>query len=65
MGGSLKESMARVEEEFIRRVLKEHGGNRTQSAKSMGISRQALTEKLKKYKIGRKFASTLQGKKPS
>ena len=65
MGSSLKESMARVEEEFIRRVLKEHGGNRTQSAKSMGISRQALTEKLKKYKIGRKFASTLQGEKPS
>ena len=64
IGGSLKEAMARVEEEYIRRVLKEHGGNRTQSAKSMGISRQALTEKLKKYKIGRKFGNTFQGEKP-
>ncbi len=55
VGGTLKEAMAIVEEQFIRRVLKEHGNNRTQSAKALGISRQALTEKLRKYRIGRKY----------
>lgn len=59
-GGTLKEAMAIVEEQFIRRGLKEHGNNRTQTAKALGISRQALTEKLRKYRIGRKY-ETLPG----
>jgi len=55
--GPLKEMMARVEEQYIRRVLKEHGDNRTAASKSLGISRQALTEKLRKYKIGPRYGS--------
>lgn len=58
MHGTLREVLGRLEEQYIRRVLKEHGNNRTQSAKSLGISRQALTEKLRKYKIGPRYADT-------
>jgi two-component system, NtrC family, response regulator HydG len=45
----LKEVMSRLEEQYIRRVLREHGDNRTHTAKALGISRQALTEKLRRY----------------
>ena len=47
--GELKETMARLEEQYIVRALKEHGGNRTKTAATLGISRQALTVKLGRY----------------
>ncbi len=49
--GPLKETMARLEEQYILRALKEHDGNRTHTAKTLGISRQALTVKLNRYGI--------------
>jgi transcriptional regulator with GAF, ATPase, and Fis domain/pSer/pThr/pTyr-binding forkhead associated (FHA) protein len=48
-GGSLKEVIARYEEQFIRRVLADHDDNRTRTAEALGISRQALTDKLRRY----------------
>lgn len=47
--GPLKETMARLEEQYILRALREHGDNRTQTARTLGISRQALTVKLARY----------------
>ncbi len=49
--GPLKETMARLEEQYIVRALKEHDWNRTRTAKTLGISRQALTVKLSRYGI--------------
>jgi Nif-specific regulatory protein len=47
--GPLKETMARLEEQYILRALKEHDNNRTHTARTLGISRQALTVKLNRY----------------
>jgi len=48
---TLKEIMERYEAEVIRGALAEHGGNRTHTAMSPGISRQALITKLAKLGI--------------
>jgi DNA-binding NtrC family response regulator len=37
------------EREIVRRVLDRHGGNRTRAAGALGISRQALQQKLARY----------------
>lgn len=44
-------SLARVEAELIRRTLAHTGGNRTEAAKVLGISRRALHYKLDRYRI--------------
>ncbi len=49
--GPLKETMSRLEEQYVLRALQEHDGNRTQTARTLGISRQALTVKLSRYGI--------------
>ena len=49
--GPLKETMFRLEEQYILRALKQHNDNRTHTARTLGISRQALTTKLNKYGI--------------
>ncbi|MEO1272627.1 MAG: sigma 54-interacting transcriptional regulator, partial [Myxococcota bacterium] len=49
--GPLKETMYRLEEQYILRALKQHNDNRTHTARTLGISRQALTTKLNKYGI--------------
>jgi two-component system response regulator RegA len=41
-------SLARVEWEYVQRVLYECGGNRTAAAKALGIYRQSLQRKLRK-----------------
>ena len=40
------------ERELIARALPQHGGNRTHTAASLGISRQALLVKLRRYGLG-------------
>jgi Nif-specific regulatory protein len=47
--GTLKEVMSRLETVVIQAALKRHDGNRTQCAKSLGISRQALITKIARY----------------
>ena len=46
--GPLKETMERLEREVIRGALEENGWNRSQTARVLGISRQALMVKLAK-----------------
>jgi transcriptional regulator with PAS, ATPase and Fis domain len=48
---NLKETMRKVEKEFIEEVLARHKGNRTRAAKTLGISRQSLHSKLARHKI--------------
>ncbi len=47
----MKDEKARVEEEIIRKALKETGGNRSEASKRLGISRRSLLYKLKEYGI--------------
>ena len=51
-------SLARVESELIRRTLAHTGGNRTEAAKVLGISRRALHYKLDRYRIARPRTGT-------
>lgn len=48
-GQSLKEAVNAFERAYILRVLAEQHGHRTRTAKVLGLSRQALSEKLRKY----------------
>jgi Nif-specific regulatory protein len=47
--GSLKAARLEFEREYIREVLRDHGGNATQAARILGISRQMLQRKIKEY----------------
>jgi DNA-binding NtrC family response regulator len=49
--GKLKEVMSRLEAAVLRRALEEHNWNRTRTARTLGISRQALLVKLQRYKL--------------
>lgn len=49
--GSLNSTMQDVERNTIRRVLKENGGNISESARVLNMSRQSLQYRLKKYNI--------------
>lgn len=48
-GQPLKEAVAAFERTYVLRVLAEQHGHRTRTAKTLGLSRQALSEKLRKY----------------
>ena len=48
-GSRLKDTMDNLEREVLRRALEERGWNRSQTARDLGISRQALMVKLSKY----------------
>lgn len=49
--GSLKGTMETFERSVLRTALENHGWNRSQTARDMGISRQALMVKLSKYDL--------------
>lgn len=49
--GDLPGAVARLEQEMIRRALAETSGNRTEAARRLGIHRQLLHEKLRRYGI--------------
>jgi len=49
-GLSLKQAIRRFERQFIEAVLEKNGGSRTRTAAALGISRRALSEKLRKYR---------------
>ncbi len=52
--GSLPEAQKYHEQEMIRRALEASGGNVSRAARSLGISRQLLHYKMKKFDIERK-----------
>jgi Nif-specific regulatory protein len=49
--GSLKEAVRKVERRMIEQALTEAGGNRSQAAKKLGLSRQGLLNKISTYQI--------------
>ena len=49
--GSLKETVHRVERRMIEEALAASGGNRSQAAKALGLSRQGLLNKISAYAI--------------
>jgi len=54
-GGKMEEALARVEREKIIEALQKHDGNKALSARSLGISRASLYNKLKQYRIDSRF----------
>lgn len=51
LGNVVRSSIAAIERERISRALVQANGNRTRAAKSLGLSRQSLHAKLKKYRL--------------
>ena len=49
--GTLKEMMEHVERWLLTRALKEHGNNKTQTAATLGITREGLHKKLAKFRM--------------
>ncbi len=49
LAGDLPTAVARLETAMLRRALTESGGNRTEAARLLGIHRQLLYEKLRRY----------------
>jgi len=49
--GNLKKAVQRLEEDMIRDALQRCNNNKSQTARSLGISRQALIDKLKRSKL--------------
>ena len=49
--GSLKESIQHIETHIIHEVLKKTGGNRAKAARLLGLTRQGLLNKIKRYNI--------------
>jgi len=50
--GNLREMVDRVERQILIEALREHGNNKTQAAKTLGITREGLHKKLKQLGIG-------------
>jgi Nif-specific regulatory protein len=49
--GTLKEMMDQVERWLITEALRDHGGNKTKTAASLGITREGLHKKLAKFGV--------------
>ncbi len=49
--GTLKEMMDSVEKFFLLEALREHGNNKTNAAKALGITREGLHKKLRQFGI--------------
>jgi transcriptional regulator with PAS, ATPase and Fis domain len=50
-GGTLQEVTERIEQEMIVKALSDSGGNRSQAARMLGLTRQGLLNKIARYKI--------------
>lgn len=48
---SLRDALTRLEREIVRQRLQEHGGRRTATARSLGVTREGLWKKLKRLGI--------------
>jgi Nif-specific regulatory protein len=47
--GTLKDMMEEIERWLLQEALREHGGNKTKTAETLGITREGLHKKLSKY----------------
>jgi two-component system, NtrC family, response regulator HupR/HoxA len=52
-GHTLKERVEQLESALVRSALERHQGNHTRAADELGLSRVGLSNKLKRYRIGR------------
>ena len=50
--GGLKDAMAHLEAAFLAKALLAHDSNRSMTARTLGISRQALIAKIARYSLG-------------
>ncbi|MGH7206575.1 MAG: sigma 54-interacting transcriptional regulator [Nitrospiraceae bacterium] len=50
-GGSLKGAVEELEKRFIADALRQSRGNQLQAAKALGLSRQGLIKKMKRYRV--------------
>ncbi|HHF42740.1 MAG TPA: sigma-54-dependent Fis family transcriptional regulator, partial [Candidatus Aminicenantes bacterium] len=50
-------SLEEIEKEYIKLVLQAQGGNKSRTAKILGIDRKTLLAKIKKYNLGEKVDS--------
>ena len=48
---TLRETLIRLERQIVRQRLQEHGGRRTATAHSLGVTREGLWKKLKRLGI--------------
>jgi DNA-binding NtrC family response regulator len=48
---TLKEATARVERQMVFDALRKTGGNRSQAARELGLTRQGLLNKIARYDI--------------
>lgn len=46
-----KKTLGRLEKEFLRKALKEHGGNVTRTAKALGVHRSTLQRLMRKHNL--------------
>lgn len=51
IAGTLKERVEQIERQMVSQAIKEAGGNRSRASRSLGLTRQGLLNKLKRYKI--------------
>jgi two-component system response regulator AtoC len=54
---SLREQLDALERSVIARTMTEVRGNQSEAARRLGISRNTLTERLRRYEIAADFAS--------
>ena len=50
-GESLQETLRRIEAWLLRRALDAHHGNRTRTARRLGVTREGLYKKMKRFGI--------------
>jgi Nif-specific regulatory protein len=50
-GATLQEVTEQIERQMVTRALRETGGNRSQAARNLGLTRQGLLNKIARYKI--------------
>ncbi len=50
--GTLKDMMEEIERWLLTEALRDHGGNKTKTAETLGITREGLHKKLSKYGMG-------------
>jgi Nif-specific regulatory protein len=49
--GSLKDRVEELEKSVLLSTLRKHGGNRTRAARELGLSRNGLLKKIKRYRL--------------
>jgi transcriptional regulator with PAS, ATPase and Fis domain len=50
-GVFFQDAVSEFEKQFIRKVLENHGGNRSSTAKALGIHRNTLGRKIEEYHL--------------